>query len=165
MLAPAEIGPLIRELPNFSCMVEQVVTLYMLTCTRGSRILEMEAHEITCEGETLRWTIQRRRQGMSCTMTQLIYACHWSVVPRQSCRLGLSSSNQAIFSPGETEQTRRAEDRQCDRVDATVICSDQGKLRKKALVNYHWLVHDLRPIGRTQLAALSCPNEIADAVL
>jgi len=46
---PDEIGQLILWLPNFSRMVEGVVTLYLWTCTRGSEILEMEVHEITHE--------------------------------------------------------------------------------------------------------------------
>jgi integrase len=42
-------------------MVEQVVTLYMWTCTRGSEVLEMEVHEITQEDDTMWWTAPKEK--------------------------------------------------------------------------------------------------------
>eukprot|EP01133_Synstelium_polycarpum_P030631 gene30631-38113_t len=45
-LSADEMGKLVQWLPNFSEMVQDVLTLYLWTGTRGSEIVAMEAHEI-----------------------------------------------------------------------------------------------------------------------
>lgn len=60
-LSADEIGQLINWLPNFPRLVDDVVTLYMWTCTRGSEILEMEVSEIKREKDGLWWTIPKAK--------------------------------------------------------------------------------------------------------
>jgi integrase len=61
VLKADEIDTLISWLPNFSRLVEDVATLYLWTCTRGSKILEMEVCEIAEEEDGLWWTVPKAK--------------------------------------------------------------------------------------------------------
>lgn len=166
VLSLEEIGTLIRWLPNFSRMVEQVVTLYMWTCTRGSEILEMEAHEITREGDALWWTIPKsktknaRRDNAIDLRVPLVGRAR-SVV---EARLELVKSGYLFPSEGRSGHVEQKT------VSAMVwmhqpYAKTRPEYERRRLTVTHWSVHDLRRTGRTQLAALGCPDEVAEAVL
>jgi integrase len=55
-LTDAEVGELIRWLPNFSQTLNDVLTLYLWTGARGSEIVGMEKSECT-DGEDAFWWI------------------------------------------------------------------------------------------------------------
>lgn len=59
VLSNAEVGQLINWLPNFSRTVEDALTLYLWTGTRGSEIGAMTGGEISDEGDGLWWTIPK----------------------------------------------------------------------------------------------------------
>ncbi|PBI88582.1 hypothetical protein BKP43_33630 [Variovorax boronicumulans] len=49
VLTEIEVGQLIRWLPHCTAIVDDALTLYFWTCTRGAEICAMEAREITQE--------------------------------------------------------------------------------------------------------------------
>ena len=166
VLSPEEVGTLIRWLPNFSRLVDDVVTLYMWTCTRGSEILSMEANEITQESDGLWWTVPKQKTKNSWRdhagdfRVPLIGRAEM-VVRR---RLDVVKSGFLFPSSGKSGHVEQKT------VSAMVwmhqpYSKTRPEYQRARLPVSHWSVHDLRRTGRTQLAALGCRDEIAEAVL
>lgn len=61
VLSEQEVGELIRWRPNFTRLVEDVLTMYLWMCTRGSDICGMSGAEVTLEGDQWWWTIPKAR--------------------------------------------------------------------------------------------------------
>jgi integrase len=166
VLSPDEIGTLIRWLPNFSRMVEDVVTLYMWTCTRGSEILDMEVDDVTRENDGLWWTVPKAktknswRDNATDLRVPLVGRAE-AIVQR---RLNLVKSGYLFPSDGRSGHVEQKT------VSAMVwmhqpYAKTRPQYERPRLPVTHWSVHDLRRTGRTQLAALGCPDEVAEAVL
>jgi integrase len=161
-----EIGVLIRWLPNFSRLVEDVVTLYMWTCTRGSEILTMEVCDVAREEDGLWWTVPKSktknawREEATDLRVPLVGRAE-SIVLR---RIDQVKSGFLFPSDGRTGHTEQKT------VSAMVwmrqpYATTRTQYERSRLPVTHWSVHDLRRTGRTQLAALGCIDEIAEAVL
>jgi integrase len=166
VLNPEEIGNLIRWLPNFSRLVEDVVTLYMWTCTRGSEILEMEVADVTREGDGLWWTVPKAktknawRDNATDLRVPLVGRAE-AIVQR---RIELVKSGYLFPSEGRSGHVEQKT------ISAMVwmhqpYAKTRPEYQRARLPVSHWSVHDLRRTGRTQLAALGCPDEVAEAVL
>lgn len=166
VLTPAELGELIRWLPNFSRLVEDVVTLYMWTCTRGSEILEMEASDITRESDGMWWTVPKAKtknawRGNATDLRVPLVGRAELIVQR---RLDLVKSGYLFPSEGRSGHVEQKT------VSAMVwmrqpYAKTREHYERSRLPVTHWSVHDLRRTGRTQLAALGCLDEVAEAVL
>jgi len=166
VLSPAEIGQLIPWLPNFSRLVEDVVTLYMWTCTRGSEILEMEVDEITREKDGLWWTIPKAktknswRDGATDLRVPLVGRAA-AIVQRRMQAVEKGYLFPSAGRNGHVEQKT---------VSAMVwmhqpYAKTRPTYQRRRLPVSHWSVHDLRRTGRTQLAAIGCDADIAEAVV
>ena len=161
-----EIGQLILWLPNFSRMVEDVVTLYLWTCTRGSEILEMEVHEISREKDGWWWTISGSktknawRDGSTDLRVPLVGRA-LTIVQR---RVQAVQKGYLFASPGASGQVEQ-------KTVSSMVWARQpysmSKLQyeRMRLPVTHWSVHDLRRTGRTQLTALGCHPDVAEAVI
>jgi integrase len=166
VLNPSEIGALIHWMPNFSRMVEQVVTLYMWTCTRGSEILEMEVHELSKEGDTLWWTVpkEKTKNARHDNATDLRVPLVGRARTIVEARLGVVKSGYLFPSEGRSGHVEQKT------VSAMVwmhqpYAKTRPQYERRRLTVTHWSLHDLRRTGRTQLAALGCPDAVAEAVL
>lgn len=166
VLSAAEIGQLIPWLPNFSRLVEDVVTLYMWTCTRGSEILEMEVSEITHEKDGLWWTIPKRktknswRDGAADLRVPLVGRAA-AIVQRRMQSVGSGYLFPSTGIRGHVEQKT---------ISAMVwmrqpYSNTRPSYERSRLPVSHWSVHDLRRSGRTQLSALGCSTDVAEAVI
>jgi len=166
VLSADEIGQLLRWLPNFSRLVEDVVTLYMWTCTRGSEILEMEVSEITREKDGLWWTIPKAKtknawRGGATDLRVPLVGRAATIVQRKMQAVQKGYLFPSAGSSGHVEQKT---------ISAMVwMRQPYSKTRpayeRTRLPVSHWSVHDLRRTGRTQLASLGCPDDVAEAVL
>jgi integrase len=166
VLLPDEIGTLIRCLPNFSRLVEDVVTLYMWTCTRGSEILEMEACDITRESDGLWWTVlkSKTKSAWRDNAIDLRVPFMGRAAPIVQRRLKLAKEGYVFPSSGRSGHVEQKT------VSAMVwMRQPYAKIRedyeRSRLPVTHCSLHDLQRTGRTQLAALGCPDEVAEAVL
>ena len=166
VLSADEIGTLIRWLPNFTALVEDVVTLYMWTCTRGSEILEIEACDVTRESDGLWWTVPKGktknawRDNATDLRVPLIGRAEL-IVQR---RLDLVKSGYLFPSDGRSGHVEQKT------VSAMVwarqpYAKTRPEYQRSRLPVSHWSLHDLRRTGRTQLAALGCADDVAEAVL
>ena len=166
VLNQVEIGQLIQWMPNFSRLVGDVVTLYLWTCARGGEIVSMEASEISVESDGMWWTLPRAktknswREGSTDLRVPLVGRAE-AIIKR---RLDVVGSGYLFPSGGKSGYTQQKN------ISASVwMHQPYAKTRpeyvRPRLPVTHWSVHDLRRTGRTQLAALGCRDEIAEAVL
>ncbi|NMV36814.1 tyrosine-type recombinase/integrase [Ralstonia insidiosa] len=165
VLTPQETGELIRWLPNFSRLIDDVLTLYLWTDTRGSEIVAMEADEITEEADGLWWTIPKaktknaRHAGATDLRVPLVGRAE------QVVRRRLAIAGRGYLFPA----------RSGGHVEQKVIqgsvhfhqpyTETRPELERARLAVTHWAPHDLRRTSRTLLAALGCPKEIAELVM
>lgn len=165
VLSEAEVGELIRWLPNFSRIVDDALAMYLWTGTRGSEIASMEAAEIAEEEDGLWWTIPKektknaRRPGATDLRVPLFGRA------AQIVRRRLTVAGDGYLFParvgGPIEQ----------KVIQTAVHYHQpySKTRpedqRPRLPVTHWAPHDLRRTARTLLASMGCPNEVAESIL
>lgn len=166
VLSADELAMLIPWLPNFSRLVEDVVTLYMWTCTRGSEILEMEVSEITSEKDGLWWTVPKSKTKNS--WRQDAHDLRVPLVGRAEAivrrRMQIVEKGYLFPSAGRSGHVEQKT------ISAMVwmrqpYSKTRPEVPRTRLPVSHWSVHDLRRTGRTLLTALGCDSEVAEAVI
>ncbi|RZI82593.1 MAG: DUF4102 domain-containing protein [Rubrivivax sp.] len=161
-----EVGELIRWLPNFTSLVRDALTLYLWTGCRGSEIMQIEAREISEEGDGLWWTIPKiktknsRREDAGDLRVPLVGRAV-EVVRR---RLQLYPQGYLFASKAKAGHTEQ------DTIQVTTYyhmpyCRTRPEVDRHRLPVTHWSPHDLRRTVRTKLAMMGCPDAIAEAVL
>ncbi|WP_308142848.1 tyrosine-type recombinase/integrase [Burkholderia pseudomallei] len=164
-LTDAEVGALITWLPNFSRNVEDALTLYLWTGTRGAEICAMEGTEITEERDGLWWTIPKvktksaRHEKATDLRVPLVGRAD-AIVRRRLERYGKGWLFPAERG-GHMQQKVFGQAVHCH-MPYSVTRPEQERPR---LPVTHWSPHDLRRTARTILAALGCPYEIGEAIL
>jgi integrase len=165
-LTEDELSTLIPWLPNLSDTVADVLTLYLWTDTRGSEIVAMHVKEITEEVDGLWWTIpkaktkNKKRPGATDLRVPLVGRAEQIVRKRME-----SAQNGWLFPTttgnGPIEQKIVQE--------AVHFHQPYSKTRperiRPRLPVTHWSPHDLRRTSRTLLAAMGCPDAIAEAIM
>lgn len=166
VLSAAEIGTLIQWLPNFSRLVNDVVTMYMWTCARGSEILAIDVSEITHEEDGMWWTVPKAKtknaRHESATDLRIPLVGRAATIVKR--RVALVKTGYIFPASGVYGFTQQKT------VSAMVwmrqpYAQTREEYNRARLPVTHWSVHDLRRTGRTQLAALGCRDEVAEAAL
>lgn len=169
VLSPEEIGALIRWLPNFTALVEDVLTLYLWTGTRGAEIVSMEGGEVRQESGIWWWTIPKaktknaRHEGAADLRVPL-FGRALNVVLRRKERFG-----EGWLFPSKTRDGKLVHTEQKSIQVAVYYHQPYSTTRPESwrarLPVTHWAPHDLRRSTRTLLAAMGCPGDVAESVL
>lgn len=126
----------------------------------------MEVKEITREKDGLWWTVPKaktknswREQAVDLRVPLVGRA--EAIVPRRMQAVGEGYLFPSTGKSGHVEQ---------ETVSAMVwmhqpYASTRPDYKRARLPVSHWSVHDLRCTGRTQLTALGCNSDVAEAVL
>lgn len=167
VLNESELAALIRWLPNFTRLVDDVLTLYLWTGTRGAEICAMEAHEVREESSVLWWTIplhktkNARREGATDLRVPLVGRAR-SVVLR---RIELHPSGFLFPARGVANSHVEQKTIQTAVHFHQPYSETRPTCSRPRLTVTHWSPHDLRRSVRTLLSSMGCPREIAEAVL
>jgi integrase len=169
VLIEAELALLIPWLPNFTRDIDDALTLYLWTCCRGAEIMAMAADELTEESDGLWWTVPReklkmRRNPLTIDLRVPLVGRAETVVRRRLAALGEKPKGYLFPSRGRMGYVEQKS------IGAAVWCHmPECELRpewaRARLPVAGWAPHDLRRTGRTLLAALGCPAEVAEAIL
>jgi hypothetical protein len=164
-LSAAELTDLLHWLPNFSRVVQDVLTLYLWTLARGAEIVAIEAGEVSQEADGWWWTVPKAKtknaRHESATDLRVPLVGRALEVVRRRMALHGGHLFPSIGASGHVEQ----------KAIQTAIHWHQpySKTRpeqeRPRLTVTHWAPHDLRRTGRTLLAALDCPDDVAEAML
>lgn len=166
VLSAGEVGALIRWLPNFTCLNEDALTLYLWTCARGSEILGMERAEISNEPDGMWWTVPKaktknaRHEGATDFRVPLVGRAAAVVQRRLDAKTGRYLFPSAGVSPYVDQKV----------VGVAVWMHRESNASRPEMVRPRlsmpaWSPHDLRRSSRTLLAALGCPDEVGEAIL
>lgn len=165
VLSEQELGMLVNWLPNFSKLVADALTMYLWTGTRGAEIMPMEKSEISEESDGWWWTIPKektknaRHANATDLRVPLVGRARDLVLRR------MQQTERFLFaSPGALGYSEQKT------IQATVYTlqpysrTRYGENPKRLTVT-RWTPHDLRRSVRTLLAAMGCPNDVAESVL
>lgn len=166
VLSERELGELVNWLPNFSKTIADALTLYLWTGTRGAEIMGMEKGEISEEPTGLWWTIPKektknaRRENATDLRVPLIGRAKAVVLRR------CDQADSFIFS-ADVDHARPMEQKviQGGVYHHQPYSKTRSVRPRPRLTVTHWAPHDLRRSVRTLLAAMGCPNDVAESVL
>ena len=166
VLTESQVGQLLRWMPNHSRDMADLLTLYLWTCCRGAELVAMARVEITEEPDGLWWTIPREKLKMR--RNQLTTDLRVPLVGRAEAivrrRLDAVPGAWLFASRGKSGHIEQKA------IGVAVWshtprCESHADWIRPRLVMEEWAPHDLRRTGRTMLAALGCPAEVAEAIL
>lgn len=170
VLTAEELGTLIRWLPNFTALIEDVLTLYLWTGTRGAEIVAMKGGEVRREEDGIWWwTIPKAktknaRHEDATDLRVPLFGRALNVVLRRKERFG-----DGYLFPSKTRDGKQTHTQQKAAGVAVWMaqpyCELRPELNRARLPVTHWAPHDLRRSARTLLAAMGCPTEVAESVL
>lgn len=166
VLSSAELALLLPWLPNFSRTVEDALTLYLWTGSRGAEIMAIHATEITDEGDGLWWTIPKAktkngwREDATDVRVPLVGRAE-RVIRR---RLTVCEGGYLFASRGKVGYVEQKAVGVAVWTSMPYAGTRPEQVRPRLPVQ-HWAPHDLRRTVRTQLAALGCAEDVAEAVI
>lgn len=166
-----EMATLIQFLPNFSQMIDDLLTLYIWTGARGAEIVQMEAGEIAQESDGWWWTVPKEklktgRHGLSVDFRVPLVGRALAVVRR---RIALYQGDY-LFSPVNVNARAKHVEQKIIGVPTYWVRPESVNERlpadrSKILRIKPWAPHDLRRTVKTTLASIGCPEEVSEAVL
>lgn len=166
VLSEAELSVLIPWMPNFSRMLEDVLTLYLWTDQRGAEIVSMRGDEITEEVDGLWWTIPKaktknaRHENAGDQRVPLVGRA--SIIVKR--RMGREGSGYLFPNQKKTGHIDQKTVQSSVYMHQPYAQTRPDNYRPRLPVG-HWAPHDLRRTSRTLLASLGCPEEIAEVIL
>lgn len=166
VLSEAELAALIPWLPNFTRDVEDALVLYLWTGCRGAEIVGMARAELSEEADGLWWTIPRERRKTR---------KHADTTDLRVPLVGRAEAvvrRRLLAAPGERLWPSRSALGHVHQKALGVAvwchmpeCELRPEWVRPRLPVVGWAPHDLRRTARTQLAALGCPDDVAEAIL
>lgn len=170
VLSPAEVGALIRWLPNFSRLLEDVLTLYLWTGARGAEIVGMEGKDVQQEHDGLTWWVvpkgktKSARHEHATDLRVPLFGRALEIATRRKQRYG----DGALF-PAKTLDGRIRPVEQKTIQAGVYYHQPYSATRPEAvrprLPVDRWAPHDLRRTARTLLASIGCPDAVGEAIL
>lgn len=166
VLSEPELGTLIRWLPNFPRTTQDALLLYMWTAARGAEILSMHASEIAEESDGWWWTLPKAK-----TKNARHPLATDQRTPLVGRALEVVRRRMAVASGGYLFPSRTARGHMEQKAVSLAVwmqqpyCDTRPEYVRARLEVTNWTPHDLRRTSRTLLAALGCPNEVAEVIL
>jgi integrase len=172
VLSESEIGAVINWLPNVSPLLQDALTMYLWTGTRGAEIMGTEKAEIVEVDGVLWWTIpkERTKNARHAIATDLrvplVGRARRLILRRMgACDRYLFRSTVVDERGAELPSSQKVVQSSVYHYMPYSKTKDQGRIVRPRWPVSHWSPHDLRRSVRTLLAAMGCPNEVAEAVL
>lgn len=167
-LRAEEVGQLLAWLPNMHPLGRDVTVLYLWTCARGVEIVGIRPEHLQTEAGVLWWTVPRAqtknaRFAHAVDLRVPLLGLAREVVQRRVASVGQSGW---LFEDVRGEQYTQHDF--SSYIYHLQPHSAKAKRRQSVglvLPVAHWSPHDLRRTGRTALAALGCPEAVAEAIL
>lgn len=165
VLSGVEVGVLLRWLPNLSPLMSDALTLYLWTGTRGAEIVSMESNEFTQESDGWWWTIPKHKTKNAryedATDLRVPLVGRSLEIVQRRLKLGSPWMFPAKTASGHSIQTIIGS----QVANHMPYRSAHVHSGPPNLPVTHWTPHDLRRTTRTMLAAMGCPDPVAEAIL
>jgi len=166
VLSDAEICTLLTvDLKRFSQQVQDFLVVQLWTCTRGAEIVQMRREQITQEADGWWWTVPkaatkgRNRVGAADLRVPLVGRALAVVQRLEGDWLFPSVYRSGTVGPQkQTNMQNKVNYMQ-------PYCKTRPDHVRERLTVTHWSPHDLRRTGRTALAKMGCPTDVAESIL
>jgi len=167
-LSEVELKTLLTvDMVRFSQQVRDFLMIQLWTCTRGSEIVQMRHEQITDEKDGVWWTVPKvmtkgMHQDKAFDLRVPLAGLALEIVRRLRSQNGwLFPSVSRAGVVGPQKQTYMQ-----SKVNyLQPYCKQKPEHVRDRLSVTHWSPHDLRRTGRTMLAQLGCPSEVAESIL
>ena len=167
VLSEVEIARLLNaDFALLSPTVQDVLTLYLWTGSRGGEIVQMHASHITSESDGMWWTMPKEitknaRRASAADVRVPLIGRALAVVQRRIKDNPAGYVFAAKTKSGYTDQPG---------INSQVhfrqpYSKSRPEITRTRLSVTHWSPHDLRRTVRTMLASMGCPSEVAEAIL
>lgn len=171
VLNEREVGLLINWLPKASVTLQDALTLYLWTGTRGAEIVTMQFGEVQDEAGVLWWTIPKektknaRHAAASDLRVPLIGRAR-AIVLRRRADVQDRPETLGFLFPSKGGKLPHIEQKtiQSSLYAHQPYATSRAKDRAVLPVS-RWSPHDLRRTVRTLLASMGCPGDVAESVL
>ena len=168
VLSEAEISKLFAvDMVRFSQQVQDFLIVQLWTCTRGAEIVQMRGEHITDEKDGVWWTVPKALTkganrdkagdlrvpllGKALDVVQRLRLNDGWLFPSVS-RAGVVGHQMQTYMQSKVNYLQP-------------YCKSRPDHVRERLTVTHWSPHDLRRTGRTMLAQLGCPAEVAESIL
>lgn len=167
VLSSVEVGAVLRHLPHVSRLAADLLVLYLWTGCRGAEIVAMEGREIVQDAAGWWWVIPRgklkmRRHPLATDLR----------MPLLGRALEIVRSRMEAHGAGHLFPAARGAVSHVQQKTIGVAvwwhmpnCTLRPEQPRPRWPVEGWAPHDLRRTVRTQLAALGCPQVVAESVL
>lgn len=166
VLSDAEIHTLLTvDLKRFSQQVQDFLTIQLWTCTRGAEIVKMHRQHITQESDGWWWTVPKvltkgRNRDKATDLRVPLVGRALEIAQRLGDGWLFPSVSRAGVVGAQTQAYMQSKVHYMQPYSH----SRPDHARERLTVT-HWSPHDLRRTGRTGLAQLGCPVEVAESIL
>lgn len=166
VLSDAELVTLLTvDLTRFSQQVQDFLIIQLWTCTRGAEIVQMHRSQITQESDGWWWTVPKamtkgRNRAQAADLRVPIVGRALAIVQRLGGEWLFPSVSRAGVTGPQTQTYMQSK---------VYYMQPYAKVKpehiRERLTVTHWSPHDLRRTGRTALARLGCPTDVAESIL
>ena len=155
------------DMARFSQQVKDFLMIQLWTCARGAEIVQMSHDQITDEKDGVWWTVPKeftkgRNNPNTTDLRVPLVGRALEIVQRLRLQNGwLFPSVSRAGVVGPQKQTYM----QTKVNYLQPYAKQKPEHVRDRLAVTHWSPHDLRRTGRTMLAQLGCPREVAESIL
>lgn len=173
VLSEPEVGQLLNFLPRMSLLLQDALTMYLWTGTRGAEIITMQFGEIAEEPTGWWWTIPKAKTKNArhpnafdlrvplVGRARAVALRRRAVAEKDPESLGYLFASRGGRVPHIEQKTIQSS-----------LYSHQPYAKKRDRADHRpvlpvsrWSPHDLRRTARTLLASMGCPIDVAESVL
>lgn len=168
VLRPAEVADLLAWLPNMHALASDVTQMYLWTCARGSEILSLRPEHVTEEPDGWWWTVpaaltKNARFDQAVDLRVPLIGRALQIVQRRIEAVG--ASGWLFADDQDVAYTQHRYSTYIYDLQPYSVKVERRQGEGLVLPVSGWTPHALRKTGRTLLASLGCPQEIAEAIL
>ncbi len=166
VLSEAEINTLLTvDMARFSQQVQDFLIIQLWTCTRGGEIVQMHRSQITHEADGWWWTLPKAlTKGKHRDAAMDLRVPLVGRVADIAQRLGDGWLFPSVSRAGVVGHQQQTYMQSKVHYLQPYSRSRPDHVRERLTVT-HWSPHDLRRTGRTMLAQLGCPTDVAESIL
>jgi integrase len=168
VLSRAEVAELLAWLPNMHALGRDVTVMYLWTCCRCCEIVGMRPEHIKREGAVLWWTIPAsltKNAGNPRAVDHRVPLLGRALEVVQRRLGGVGESGWLFWTERGGQYTQNDFSTYLYSLNPTSAKSRARQGEGLVLPVLGWTAHDLRRTGRTLLAEMGCPQEVAEAIL
>lgn len=167
VLAEAEVGGLVvTDFPVLSPAIQDVLTLYLWTCSRGGEICALHANHMSEEGGILWATLPKSQTKNQNRERATDFRIPLVGRAESVARRRMAENPGGYLFPGQHASGHIQQTNVQTQVHSRQPYSrTRPEWERARLTVTHWSPHDLRRTGRTLLAKMGCPDEVGEAIL